>query len=1317
MNERQKSAFSSRFPWLDEGQISRLVEVVDNMWYTDPIQKLEKQRQLYQQVLPMIQEKKHKEWRIEMQNQLFSKRENATSTQDFVNHDIVLKTSEFADLFRKSYGVPSKVSDDEVIKALTNGDPDFQNKFTRYLNGDMSVLREMGMQSEDDTQELEQEQWGLKGMLSRAGGDWGLGEWVNPIGKATEFLDDLIQKIPTVNFEGREEELRKRIDAVGEEERQAFEETFKNNRTLQALYGNVDNYIKESKKTFMDQFLGIGDEEPNVVKQILNIPWSFLKTASGISRAMTNPLDTVVGLKNLLWTEEWRQLILDRYGENFQQTLEEDPIGLASDVLSLVGMWGGIVAKGAKLAGLKNVAGNIGKFSAIADGAGNLGLGVAKAKGLGALKEAGAKWGLLAKGAVKVVEITQEPLKVAWELLKSVKDGKISEIGAELITRTVKDQDKLYKAQEPRMNVLNKKKDLKSYREQSDLANMLIVEAGHKPTDTTTRLQAHKSTMESKWTEIESKVKNKADLMVDQKPLADVLDNFIKEKEKLGIVAYQSDLKALRKEAQALRDQGLIDLPTLETKKQGINGLINNWGESKMGDVYKNGLKELTHAIGEIENKTLSSVPDEFSDLKKEFGALKATYEDVFKADMKNQRAKGIGLVESYSKIEGLTEMLWGAFSIFTRGGDGIKEALKGAGKSLLWSAYGKAKDVDFLIKKGFEGLSKEDISPLIKKHFEEARNRNQKNPPKQEGLGKLREWAETKYQLAEWYHQKSQNIRSLLDKLESLEVEDDYAKVFRSEQEIQAEIQNLEREYNRYDEENWESSDYAIGNDSFEEFQEYLKGEINNYGNLLESFKDKHNSLIAQAIGELPSNVRDLVALNKQTGGTAWERALYSYIDWDAVGFDSIMKSIEWAHKRHNATNYDHIRSEAKWLSEDAYKEYRKGFNDDVETDYTKYINSEDVYQLSKWSSKYGIADTTEKTVSWKEAVAIRNIRNGRSVAEISEAYGIKLEIVDKITTPQGVQAYGKYGDGIITLADQIKEGTAPHELFHATFDMVDHARKESILRQIEKSKGLDSLNAEEYLADSFSEYFRTGKFDTKSFGKGLVEKIKQYFYQVKQFITGANKNKVQVKKLFDEILDGEIDRNMLGEVLGNKKGTDTHRHQQSWPRLVSVPVKSSIPITPENASIFTSKLNNLSKVVKSWNFDAVDFLDGLKNNLNIDKKSWYLISQKGWLTATLRISDHYANARNNKIRWYVENNTSIVIKLWNGKFKAKNGVDLIEFVYDPKNLTPEKMQGIIKGVQDWIDTGNYTDKGYDHTHTSVRASLENGEVKYQRR
>jgi hypothetical protein len=50
-----------------------------------------------------------------------------------------------------------------------------------------------------------------------------------------------------------------------------------------------------------------------------------------------------------------------------------------------------------------------------------------------------------------------------------------------------------------------------------------------------------------------------------------------------------------------------------------------------------------------------------------------------------------------------------------------------------------------------------------------------------------------------------------------------------------------------------------------------------------------------------------------------------------------------------------------------------------------------------------------------------------------------------------------------------------------------------------------------------------------------------------VKDWITGVSKNKKQVKQLFDDILDGEVEKEMLGEILGNKKGTDTHRHQQS--------------------------------------------------------------------------------------------------------------------------------------------------------------------------
>jgi hypothetical protein len=63
-------------------------------------------------------------------------------------------------------------------------------------------------------------------------------------------------------------------------------------------------------------------------------------------------------------------------------------------------------------------------------------------------------------------------------------------------------------------------------------------------------------------------------------------------------------------------------------------------------------LRLLTAEIGKIEDQLLSNVPGEFSKQKKDVGALLDTYEDVFKADMKNQRSKGMGLTEAYSRIE-----------------------------------------------------------------------------------------------------------------------------------------------------------------------------------------------------------------------------------------------------------------------------------------------------------------------------------------------------------------------------------------------------------------------------------------------------------------------------------------------------------------------------------------------------------------------------------------------------------------------------------------------------------------------------------------
>jgi hypothetical protein len=83
---------------------------------------------------------------------------------------------------------------------------------------------------------------------------------------------------------------------------------------------------------------------------------------------------------------------------------------------------------------------------------------------------------------------------------------KVTDWGAEKITDTVSAQDKLYKAQEPRMNTLTSKKNLEQRRQNSDRANQLIVENGYMPTNTSERLDAHKATLDKLWKQIEKQI-------------------------------------------------------------------------------------------------------------------------------------------------------------------------------------------------------------------------------------------------------------------------------------------------------------------------------------------------------------------------------------------------------------------------------------------------------------------------------------------------------------------------------------------------------------------------------------------------------------------------------------------------------------------------------------------------------------------------------------------------------------------------------------------------------------------------------------------
>ena len=70
---------------------------------------------------------------------------------------------------------------------------------------------------------------------------------------------------------------------------------------------------------------------------------------------MTNPLDTAVGLGTLFFSSEGHQALKQRYWDQIQKTATEDPVGLASDILTVISP----IAKG--LGGIASFIGETGK--------------------------------------------------------------------------------------------------------------------------------------------------------------------------------------------------------------------------------------------------------------------------------------------------------------------------------------------------------------------------------------------------------------------------------------------------------------------------------------------------------------------------------------------------------------------------------------------------------------------------------------------------------------------------------------------------------------------------------------------------------------------------------------------------------------------------------------------------------------------------------------------------------------------------------------------------------------------------------------------
>lgn len=120
-------------------------------------------------------------------------------------------------------------------------------------------------------------------------------------------------------------------------------------------------------------------------------------------------------------------------------------------------------------------------------------------------------------------------------------------------------------------------------------------------------------------------------------------------------------------------------------------------------------------------------------------------------------------------------------------------------------------------------------------------------------------------------------------------------------------------------------------------------------------------------------------------------------------------------------------------------------------------------------------------------------------------EELGLPVNTVEKILTPDGREAFGRYYKGAISFIENPHKTTIPHEAVHAFIDlMLTSKQKKTVLNEIKRryaGKNFTDQQAEEQLAEDFAKYY-TKKFDDPATAKAPSSKIKQFFdWLIEQF------------------------------------------------------------------------------------------------------------------------------------------------------------------------------------------------------------------------
>jgi len=308
-------------------------------------------------------------------------------------------------------------------------------------------------------------------------------------------------------------------------------------------------------------------------------------------------------------------------------------------------------------------------------------------------------------------------------------------------------QSELLKAKAPSLNKLGKKeKSLANIKGNEQRANAIIAENQIQkwlpvPDSVESYFEAHKTALTDKWAEVKAKV-GSAVGDVKLQSVADDIDNYISENRFLADTApeIKKDITLLMKQRDALLKRGTVTPVEWELLKETFNSLIK-WGDTWKSDVYNKGMKILAESLNKSLDNVVSEIPWEFLALKQDWWVLKNTFEDTLKMYLRDQKKKGLWLVESYSRIEWVSDIISGII--------GLSPSQVGRWVTKIWigKALQKFKDPDILIKRWFSKLEKQ-VKSWIKPKTEVINSKSVKDLVEETKFNAS--WLKTKKELLE---------------------------------------------------------------------------------------------------------------------------------------------------------------------------------------------------------------------------------------------------------------------------------------------------------------------------------------------------------------------------------------------------------------------------------------------------------------------------------------------------------------------------------------------------------------------------------------